>query len=148
MPGVWVTLYMLCVFLTVLLLARLWDMKSPISVFFTAALLAVNPTVIDQSLLQYMFMSWGISNLLGVGFVYIICRSGSRLARYAAAPVMMAVAFGFYQASVGLIALTLILRLLRAGDIRAELITAARFIIASAIGAALYFAILKLELSR
>ena len=99
-----------------------------------------------------MFMSWGISNLLGVGFVYIICRSGSRLARYAAAPVMMAVAFGFYQASVGLIALafalTLSLRLLRAGDIRAELITAARFIIASAIGAALYFAILKLELSR
>lgn len=90
MPGVWVTLYMLCVFLTVLLLAWLWDMKSPISVFFTAALLAVNPTVIDQSLLQYMFMSWGISNLLGVGFVYIICRSGSRFARYVAAPVMTA----------------------------------------------------------
>lgn len=152
MPGVWVTLYMLCVFLTVLLLARLWDMKSPISVFFTAALLAVNPTVIDQSLLQYMFMSWGISNLLGVGFVYIICRSGSRFARYVAAPVMMAVAFGFYQASVGLIALafalTLILRLLRAGDVRAELVSAARFVLSSAIGAALYFVILKLELSR
>lgn len=87
MPGVWVTLYMLCVFLTVLLLARLWDIKSPISVFFTAALLAVNPAVIDQSLLQYMFMSWGISNLLGVGFVYIICRSGSRPARGAAAAI-------------------------------------------------------------
>ena len=152
MPGVWVTLYMLCVYLTVLLLARLWNMESPISVFFTAALLAVNPTVIDQSLLQYMFMSWGISNLFGVCFVYIICRSDSCLARYAAAPVLMAMAFGFYQASVGLItlafALTLILRLLRAGDIRAEAITAARFIAASLIGAALYFVILKLELLR
>lgn len=151
MPGVWVTLYMLCVFLTVLLLARLWDMKSPVSVFFTAALLAVNPTVIDQPLLQYMFMSWGLSNLFGVCFVYIIC-SGSLPASLIAAPALMAAAFGFYQSSVGLIALafalTLILRLLRTGDIRAGLISAARFLAAGIIGATLYFLILKLELSR
>ena len=152
MPGVWVTLYMLCVFLMVLLLTRLWDIKSPISVFFTSALLAVNPTVIDQSLLQYMFMSWGISSLLGICFVYIVCRSDSRLARYAAAPVMMAAAFGFYQASVGLVALafalTLILRLLRTSDIKAALTDTARFVIAGVIGAALYFVILKIELTR
>lgn len=152
MPGVWLTLYMLCVFASVLLLARLWRLESPISVFFTAALLAVNPTVIDQSLLQYMFMSWGLSNLLGLAFVYAVFASESRLVRYLAAPVGMAVAFGFYQASVGLIALafslTLILRLLRGMDWRDMLRCVLRFALSAAIGAAEYFLILRYELNR
>lgn len=152
MPGIWVTLYMVCVFFSVRLLSRLWEIESPVSIFFTAALLAVNPTVIDQSLLQYMFMSWGISNLLGVLFVYAIFESKSRIVRYLIAPLAVAVAFGFYQASVGLIALcfalTLILRLLRGMDLKELFQTALRFVLASALGAAEYFIILRFELNR
>lgn len=152
MPGVWVTLYMLCVFASVLLIARLWRFESPLSVFFAAALLAVNPTVIEQSLLQYMFMSWGLSNLLGIAFVYAVFMSDSRLVRCLVAPVGMAVAFGFYQASVGLIALvfglTLILRLLRGMTARDMLKYALRFVVSAVIGAAEYFVVLRYELNR
>lgn len=152
MPGVWVTLYMACVFLSVVLLSRLWQIESPIAVFFISALLAVNPTVIDQSLLQYMFMSWGISNLLGLAFVYAVLCAESRLVRYVLAPLAMAVAFGFYQASVGLIclafALTLLLRLVRGARIKDAAGAVLRFLLSSLIGAAEYFLVLRFELSR
>lgn len=152
MPGIWVALYMLCVYFSVLLLSRLWEIESPVSVFFTAALLAVNPTVIDQSLLQYMFMSWGISNLLGILFVYAVFEADSRVVRYLLAPLAVAVAFGFYQASVGLIALcfalTLILRLLRSVSFKDALGATLRFLLASLVGAAEYFIILRFELNR
>lgn len=152
MPGVWVALYMLCVFFSVVILSRLWKIESPVSVFFTAALLAVNPTVIDQSLLQYMFMSWGISNLLGILFVYAVFEADSRIVLYLLAPLAVAVAFGFYQASVGLIALcfalTLILRLLRSVSFKEALGATLRFLLASLVGAAEYFMILRFELNR
>ena len=152
MPGVWVALYALCCALSALLLARLWSIKSPLAVCLTACLLTVNPTVIEQSLLQYMFMTWGVSNLLGVLFVYLCCTEGRAYRRYLLAPLSMAFAFGLYQACVGLMCacfcMTLILGLLRGGSVKEMLSAVLRFALSAALGTLLYFLILRVEIVR
>lgn len=150
MPGVWITLYMLCVFVSVILLAKLWKIKSLVSVCLISALMAVNPTVIEQSLLQYMFMAWGLSNLFGVLFVYLNCQECKRL--WVLSPVCMMLAFGLYQSSVGLMCMcfciTLILMLSEGLEIKRMFMLVLRFGIMSIIGVALYFAVLKFEIVR
>lgn len=153
MPPVWVTLYMLCVFVSVMLLVKLWKLRSALAVCLISVLMAVNPTVIEQSLLQYMFMAWGISNLLGTTFVYLCCAPGGRpWVRITAAALCTAVAFGLYQAVIGYICmcfcLTLILSLSRGTDMRGALRLVLRVLIAGVCGALLYFIILRVEFAR
>ncbi len=152
MPGVWILLYMLCVSLTVMLLVKMWDIRGRIAVCLLSAIMAVNPAVIEQSLLQYMFMAWGLSSLLAAVFVYINCRAGSRWLRYTVAPLCMALAFGLYQASLGFVCLcfcmTLILDLLDGRGIRETLLLVVRFAVSSAIGVLVYFAVLRIEFVR
>ena len=151
-PGLWVVLYALCCGLSAILLSKLWRVESGISVCLISVLLTVNPTVIEQSLLQYMFMAWGISNLLGVLFVYLCCSEGKWYSRYVLAPLCMAVAFGLYQACVSMMCLcfcmTLILRLLDSQSIKDMLKTVLGFAFSALIGAALYFGIMELEILR
>ena len=153
MPPVWVTLYMLCVFVSVMLLVKLWKLRSALAVCLISVLMAVNPTVIEQSLLQYMFMAWGISNLLGTTFVYLCCAPGGRpWVRITAAALCTAVAFGLYQAVIGYICmcfcLTLILSLSRGTDMSGALRLVLRVLIAGVCGALLYFIILRVEFAR
>ena len=151
-PGVWLALYAICSALSSLLLAKLWGMESPVAVCLTACLLTVNPTVIEQSLLQYMFMAWGISNLLAVLFVYLCCAEGSRVRRYILAPLCMAAAFGLYQSCVSLMCvcfcMTLILRLFKGESFKNTLFLILRFAVSALIGTALYFVILRVEILR
>ena len=56
-PGLWVPLYALCCGLSAFLICRLWGINKLPFVAMTDVLLTVNPTVIEQSLLQYMFMA-------------------------------------------------------------------------------------------
>ncbi len=150
LPGLWVTLYALCSAMTAILLSKLWQIRSPISVALMSVLLTVNPTVIEQSLLQYMFMAWGLSNLLAALFVFL--NGKGRLARYAAAPLCLSVAFGLYQACVGMICviycMTLVLRLLRGEHLKDLLPDVARFALSALIGTLLYFLILRFEIAR
>lgn len=150
MPGVWITLYTLCAVMSAVLLSKLWGIKSAASVSLVSALLIVNPTVIEQSLLQYMFMAWGLSNLFGVLFVCINCGGSKRALVFA--PLCMTAAFGLYQSSVGLMCLcfciTLILRLTDGMDIKGMFLLVFRFAVTSIIGVALYFLILRFEIVR
>lgn len=152
MPGIWVALYALCCGLSAFLIARLWGVKNPVHVCLISCLFTVNPTVIEQSLLQYMFMAWGISNLLSVLFVYLCCRAGAPWKRFVLAPACMAVAFGLYQACVNLICaafcMTLILSLLREETLKDALRKVLRFAAAALLGTALYFIILRVETVR
>lgn len=152
MPGVWVLFYMLCVFANAVVLVKMWNIRGGASVCLLSFILAVNPAVIEQSLLQYMFLAWGLSNLFSLIFVYISISSESRLARYMLAPLLMALAFGFYQASVGTICMAfcaaLIIRLLSGTELRKIIITVLRFLLSSMIGLLLYFAVFKYELGR
>ena len=151
-PGLWLALYAVCSGLSALLLARLWGIESPVAVCLAACLLTVNPTVIEQSLLQYMFMAWGLSNLLAILFVYLCCAEGSRLRRLVLAPVCMAVAFGLYQSCVSLMCvcfcMTLILRLFKGTSFKDALLLVLRFALSALIGTALYFLILRVETLR
>lgn len=150
MPGVWITLYMLCVFCSAMLLVKLWKIKSPVAVCLISVLLAVNPTVIEQSLLQYMFMAWGLSNLLGVLFVYLNCQENKWLV--VLSPICIMLAFGLYQSSVGLLCLcfcmTLIIMLTDGMEIKRMFLLVLRFGIMSLIGVAMYFAALRYEVFR
>ena len=151
-PGLWLALYAVCCALSTLLLAKLWGIESLVAVCLTACLLTVNPTVIEQSLLQYMFMAWGVSNLLAVLFVYLCCAEGSWPRRYILAPLCMAVAFGLYQSCVSLMCvcfcMTLILRLFRGESLKDTLLLVFRFALSAFIGTALYFLILRVETLR
>ena len=151
-PGLWLALYAVCCGLSTLLLARLWGIESSVAVCLTACLLTVNPTVIEQSLLQYMFMAWGISNLLAVLFVFLCCAEGSRARRLVLAPLCMAVAFGLYQSCVSLMCvcfcMTLILRLFRGDSLKDMLLLVLRFALSALLGTALYFLILRAETLR
>lgn len=152
MPGIWVLLYALCCGGTAVILSRLWQIRSPISVALMSALLTVNPTVIEQSLLQYMFMAWGISNLLAALFVFLNAKERGKISRYVAAPLCLAVAFGLYQACVGMVCvlycMTLILRLLRGESLKDTLLDVARFALSAVIGTLLYFLVMRFEVAR
>lgn len=152
MPGIWVLLYMLTVFATVMMLAKLWGIRSRLGICLVSILMAVNPAVIEQSLLQYMFLCWGMSNMLGTAFVYLTFKGEYRAKRLLLAPLCMAVAFGFYQSSVGLICLcfgmTLILALLNGMEFRQAMTVLLRFILGSILGVALYFGIQHVEILR
>lgn len=145
-------MYMLTVFATVILLAKLWGIKSKLGIGLISMLMAVNPTVIEQSLLQYMFLSWGVSNLLGTAFVALNFKNKSRWKKFLLAPVCMAVAFGLYQTSVGLVCLcfgmTLILALFNGLRMKEAVKAIFRFAAGSIIGVILYFGVQHLEVLR
>lgn len=152
MPGIWVSLYMLTVFATVMVLAKMWKIRSKISIIAISALLAVNPAVIEQSLLQYMFLAWGVSNLLSVLFTYLILRCKNKLLKYFLPPILMAISFGLYQVSVGTIciclAITVILDIISGDDLKNIAAKILHFIFSSLIGLLLYFVILNYELNH
>ena len=152
MPGIWVLLYMLTVFATVMMLAKLWEIKSRLGIGLITMLMAVNPAVIEQSLLQYMFLTWGASNLLGTAFVTLNFKKGSRWKQFLLAPMCMAAAFGLYQTSVGLICvcfgMTLILELFNGMRMKQAMQAVLRFAAGSVIGVALYFSVQQLEVLR
>lgn len=152
MPGIWIVLYALCCGLSAALLARLWGIEDKLRLCLVSALLTVNPTVIEQSLLQYMFMAWGLSNLLSVLFIYLCCSEQRGLRLFAFAPVCMAVAFGLYQASVSLMCtgfcMTLILFLLRQKSLKETARLVLRFAAAALLGTGLYFLIQHVETVR
>ena len=152
MPGIWVALYALCCGLSAAFIARLWGIRNRYSITLLSALLTVNPTVIEQSLLQYMFMAWGISNLLSVLFVYLCCTDGAAYRRLILAPSCMAVAFGLYQASVSLMCaafcMTLILAAFREKTMKELLRLVLRFAAGALLGTALYFLIQRVEVMR
>ena len=151
-PGLWVLLYALCCGFTTIILSRLWKIESKLSICLISVLLTVNPTVIEQSLLQYMFMAWGISNLVGALFVYLCCTDGHWSRKYLLAPLCMAVAFGLYQACVSMMCLcfciTLILKLMDGDSLKDMLITVFKFALSALVGVVLYFGIMELEIIR
>lgn len=150
-PGLWVTLYALCSALSAIVITRLWGLRSRMAVCLTAVLLTVNPTVIEQSLLQYMFLAWGLSNVLSVLFVCFVF-SSSRVRQFVLAPLCVAAAFGLYQSCISLMCLlfllTLLLRLLDGEELLPLLRPLLRAAVAGLAGTGLYFLILKLELWR
>lgn len=151
-PGLWIPLYALCSAVSAWLICRLWDIKSPSAVCLVSVLLAVNPTVIEQSLLQYMFMAWGFSNLFSVMSVYMVCRDENPYWKLLLCPVLIALAFGLYQACLGVLCLmlcmTLILKALRGEKIKCLLLPGLKFAVAAFLGVMLYFIILRMELNR
>ena len=151
-PGLWVPLYSLCCAVSAVLICRLWEIRSPLSVCLVSVLLTVNPTVIEQSLLQYMFMSWGFSNLFCVMFVFFNLKDRSWLRSVFIYPVLIAVAFGLYQAGLGILALmlcmTLVIKFQRGERLRELIIPLLRFAVSALIGVGLYFVILRFELNR
>ncbi len=152
MPGIWIMLYALCSAFSTVLLARLWDIRGKLQICLIACLLTVNPTVIEQSLLQYMFMAWGISNLLSVAVVCFCFLDGNRIKSVLPAALCMCLAFGLYQSCVGMICacfcMTLIIRLLRGGSAADALRHILAFAVTALLGTALYFAILRVEIVR
>lgn len=93
-PGLWVPLYAACCGVSAVLICRLWDIKHLPSICLVSVLLTVNPTVIEQSLLQYMFMVWGVSNLLCVIFVFANLSDRSWWRSLLLYPLLITVAFG------------------------------------------------------
>ena len=151
-PGLWVPMYSLCCAVSAVLICRAWEIRSRLSVCLVSVLLTVNPTVIEQSLLQYMFMSWGFSNLFCVMFVFFNLRDRSWLRSIFIYPVLIAVAFGLYQAGLGILALmlcmTLVIELHRGRRLGELIVPLLRFALSALIGVGLYFIIMRFELNR
>lgn len=152
LPGLWIPLYAMCCGISAVLICRLWSVSHLPSICLISVLLTVNPTVIEQSLLQYMFMVWGVSNVLCVMFAFANLSDKSWLRSVLLYPLFIAVAFGLYQSCIGLLCLvlcmTLIIRLLQRKPIKELLLPLARFAVSALIGLILYFVILRLEILR
>lgn len=151
-PGLWVPLYALCCGVSAWLVCRLWNIRHMGLQCLVSVLMTVNPTVIEQSLLQYMFMAWGLSNVLCVMFVYFVCTDKNLPRRLLLYPAFIALAFGLYQACLGILALmlcmTLALELLDGRCLKDIARLCLSFVISAAIGVVLYFVVLRLELYR
>ncbi|MBQ9685804.1 MAG: glucosyltransferase domain-containing protein [Oscillospiraceae bacterium] len=152
LPGIWVILYAICCGISGWQLIRLWKIDGKVEACLTACLLTVNPTVIEQSLLQYMFMAWGLSNVLCVLFVYLNGSDSGWMRQYFLAPCCLAVALGLYQACIGIVSLgfcmTLIIRMREQMNWKSAFRCVLRFALSAILGVLLYFIILRLEFRR
>lgn len=151
-PGLWIPLYTCCCAMSSVLICRLWGIRRLSGVCLVSILFTVNPTVIEQSLLQYMFMAWGISNLLCVLFAFLNISDSNLFRAFLLYPILIAVAFGLYQACMGLLCLvmcmTLILGLLRGERLDKLFMLCLKYAFSLLLGVALYFVIMRFELNR
>lgn len=151
MPAIFMAFNAACTAVAMLLLADLWHIESrPLLVLGTVSLV-VAPSVIEQNLVIYMAYVYGFSLLMTVLASYLVLTKKG-WPSFVAAVLLLACGMGGYQAWIGFatgaIVMTLMLDCLQERPLAEIFRRMGKALAMGLLGAAVYFAVLQLEIHR
>lgn len=145
-----VIMYCVCVWLSVVLLSKLWT-YSNISVIVIAITFIATPVVADQLSYTYTALAYAFSGLLSVLCVYCIFKCGG-IRGTAGALVSVCLVMGLYQSYVGMVAvlmlMVIVMELIDEQPVKMILIQIGQCVVASLGGCLLSTKILEWDLER
>lgn len=151
MPAVFLAFNALCTAAAVLLLADLWQIDSVAVLVLGTLSLVVAPSVIEQCLVIYMAYDYGFALLMTVLASYLVLTKKGPLC-FCTAVLALACGMGGYQAWIGFatgtIVMTMTLDCLVERPLQEIFRRAGRALAMGLAGAAVYFAVLQVELHR
>lgn len=133
---------------SIVMIAKLFDLKSIISAIVLPVIMIVTPTTIDWATYNSVFAGYSFCIVASTYFVYSAFHHNHFLNRLIEA-IIVAVIFGIYQAFVGFIAvifaMTLIVKLLNGYDYKELLKIVIRILVSGILGSIAYILIMNLE---
>lgn len=144
-----VMMYCLCIWLSVVLLCKLWELSDKAAIILGAMMIAA-PTVAGQMGYPYTAVAYAIACLTSVGAVYCMfrCRTISGIVGSTLCVTLM---MGLYQSYVGMIAvlvlMTIIYDMLKGEDAKIILIDFGKCVGTSILGCIISTIILNIDLS-
>lgn len=148
-PIITVIEYCLFIWLTNLIIVKLFDIKSLLSAIISACLLMVTPGVITQMTYVFTAGAYGLSCLLSTLFVYFN-RNKTKLG-FVLGTACLTLSMGLYQSYIGQAAVVsimfLLIRLIINENKKEVLDLAVKLILSAIIAAVLYFVIYKVDIA-
>lgn len=161
LPHLIIFVYCLVVIASAVMMKRLLKLSSLLFTGLSAAIMIVNPTVIEQLAYRHVALSMAFSLLLSL--IFVVCAADSRLWVNALGMLCMAIMLGLYQSYISVIAVVsleyIIVKLTspyNSGEqtedknicVKESLFFFLRSIIMGVLGCVLYFGILHIEMNR
>lgn len=151
MPAVFMAINALCIAAAMLLLADLWHIESNLFLVLGTLAMVSAPSVIEQYLVIHVAYTYGLSLLMTVLAAYLVLhRKG--IPSFLSAMLLLALSMGCYQAWIGFatgaIVMTLMLDCLQERPLPEIFRRAGKALAMGLLGAAVYFAVLQLEIHR
>lgn len=150
MPLFVVVVYCICIWLSIVLLSKLW-LFSDSSIIVISIVMIATPAVAEQLTYTYTALVYAYSCLLSVLFVYLVFRCNWKIGMMGGA-LCVTVMLGLYQSYVGMVAvlvfLTIILDLLESKIIKHILTRSVVCATSALFGCFLYSKILEWDLKR
>ena len=151
MPAIFLAFNAACTAAAMLLLADLWHIESKPLLILSTVSLVVAPSVIEQHLVIYMAYVYGFSLLMTVLASYLVLTKKG-WPSFVVAVLALACGMGGYQAWIGFatgaIVMTLMLDCLQERPLPEIFRRAGKALAMGLLGAAVYFAVLQLEIHR
>lgn len=150
MPLFVVVMYCVCIWLSIVLLSKLWKFSDSAVVVLSIILIAT-PAVAEQLTYTYTALAYAYSCLLSVLFVYLVFRCNWK-AGMIGGTLCVTVMLGLYQSYVGMVAalvfMTIILELLESKKIKPILISFVVCAASALLGCFFYSKILEWDMTR
>ena len=150
MPLFVVAMYGVCIWLSIVLLSKLWKFSDS-AVVALSIIMIVTPAVAEQLTYTYTALAYAYSCLLSVLFVYLVFRCNWK-AGMIGGTLCVTVMLGLYQSYVGMVAalvfMTIILELLESKKIKPILISFVVCAVSALLGCFFYSKILEWDMTR
>ena len=145
-----VIMYCVCVWLTIVLLSKLWKLSDS-SVILLSIIMIATPVVVEQLTYTYTALMYAFSGILSMIFVYVVFRCNWKIG-LVIGTISVAVMLGLYQSYVGMVAalvfITLIIDLINLKSAKQILVNCIVCISSSLLGCFMYSKILESELEK
>lgn len=144
-----VLMYCLCIWLSVVLLSKLWKLSDG-AVIILGAMMIATPTVAGQMGYPYTAVAYALACVTSVGAVYCMFRCRT-IPGIIGSTLCVTLMMGLYQSYVGMIAvlvlMTIIYDMIRGEDVKTILIAFAKCVGTSILGCIISTIILNIDLS-
>lgn len=100
MPLINILLYIVFIYLSVLLINKLFSIKNTLIIYLIGIIMLASPTVIDQMSYQYMVLAFGISCFFATLFVYTLFKLNPKYSILIGA-ICLIITLGLYQSYLG-----------------------------------------------
>ena len=144
-----VLMYCLCIWLSVVLLSKLWKLSDGALIILGAMMIAT-PTVAGQMGYPYTAVAYAIACVTSVGAVYFMFRCKT-IPGVIGSTLCVTIMMGLYQSYVGMIAvlvlMTIIYDMFRGDDVKTILVAIVKCVGTSVLGCIISTVILNIDLS-
>lgn len=144
-----VLMYCLCIWLSVVILSKLWKLSDG-AVIILGAMMIATPTVAGQMGYPYTAVAYAIACVTSVGAVYFMFRCKT-IPGVIGSTLCVTIMMGLYQSYVGMIAvlvlMTIIYDMFRGDDVKTILVAIVKCVGTSVLGCIISTVILNIDLS-